>query len=107
MMQVFGPQGMEEMGVNIQDMLGNLARGGRKTKRTLYISEAREILIEQESEKLIDHEAAVEEAMERVQNQGIVFIDEIDKVARDSSSVKARADVGSNGVERDWMTLVE
>ncbi len=107
MMQVFGPQGMEEMGVNIQDMLGNLARGGRKTKRTLPISEAREILIEQESEKLIDHEAAVEEALERVQNQGIVFIDEIDKVASDSSSGKGSADVSRQGVQRDLLPIVE
>jgi len=86
MMQVFGPQGMEEMGMNLQDMLGNLGGGRKKSKRTLPISEAREIMLDQEAEKLIDHEAAVQEALERVQNQGIVFIDEIDKVASDSSS---------------------
>jgi ATP-dependent HslUV protease ATP-binding subunit HslU len=108
MMQVFGPQGMEEMGVNLQDMLGNLARGGRKTKRTLPISEAREVMIEQESEKLIDHEAAVQEALERVQNQGIVFIDEIDKVASDSSGNKSgNADVSRQGVQRDLLPIVE
>lgn len=108
MMQVFGPQGMEEMGVNIQDMLGNIARGGKKTKRTLPIKEAREILIELESEKLIDHEAAVQEALERVQNQGIVFIDEIDKVATDSSSGgKGGADVSRQGVQRDLLPIVE
>jgi ATP-dependent HslUV protease ATP-binding subunit HslU len=109
MMQVFGPQGMEEMGVNLQDMLGNLARGGKKTKRTLPISEAREVLLEQESEKLIDHEAAVQEAIERVQNQGIVFIDEIDKVASDSSSGKGggNADVSRQGVQRDLLPIVE
>ena len=109
MMQVFGPQGMEEMGVNLQDMLGNLTRGGKKTKRTLPISEAREVLIEQESEKLIDHEAAVQEALERVQNQGIVFIDEIDKVASDSSSGKGGggADVSRQGVQRDLLPIVE
>lgn len=107
MMQVFGPQGMEEMGVNLQDMLGNISRGGKKTKRTLPIREAREILIEQESEKLIDHEAAVQEAMERVQNQGIVFIDEIDKVASDSSGGKGSADVSRQGVQRDLLPIVE
>ena len=107
MMQVFGPQGMEEMGVNLQDMLGNLARGGKKTKRTLPISEARELMLETESEKLIDHEAAVQEALERVQNQGIVFIDEIDKVASDSNSNRGGADVSRQGVQRDLLPIVE
>lgn len=108
MMQVFGPQGMEEMGVNLQDMLGNLTRGGNKSKRTVPISEAREILIEQESEKLIDHEAAVQEALERVQNQGIVFIDEIDKVAESSSGgSKGGPDVSRQGVQRDLLPIVE
>lgn len=109
MMQVFGPQGMEEMGVNLQDMLGNLSRGGKKTKRTLPIHEAREVLIEQESEKLIDHEAAVQEALDRVHNQGIVFIDEIDKVASDSSGNKGggSADVSRQGVQRDLLPIVE
>lgn len=108
MMQVFGPQGMEEMGVNLQDMLGNLSRGSRKTKRTVPVSEAREILLEQEAEKLIDHEAAVQEALERVQNQGIVFIDEIDKVASDSSaSSKGGAEVSRQGVQRDLLPIVE
>ncbi len=109
MMQVFGPQGMEEMGVNLQDMLGNLTRGGRKNKRSLPISEAREVMIEQESEKLIDHEAAVQEALERVQNQGIVFIDEIDKVAGDTTGNKGSggADVSRQGVQRDLLPIVE
>lgn len=107
MMQVFGPQGMEEMGVNLQDMLGNLTRGGKKNKRKLPVSEAREILLEQESEKLIDHEAAVQEALERVQNQGIVFIDEIDKVASDSTNQRGGADVSRQGVQRDLLPIVE
>jgi len=108
MMQVFGPQGMEEMGFNLQDMLGNMARGGKKTKRTLPINEAREIMIEQESERLIDHEAAVQEALDRVQNQGIVFIDEIDKVAESSSGAgKGGPDVSRQGVQRDMLPIVE
>jgi ATP-dependent HslUV protease ATP-binding subunit HslU len=65
-------------------------------------------MIEQESEKLIDHEAAVQEALERVQNQGIVFIDEIDKVASDSSGNKSgNADVSRQGVQRDLLPIVE
>jgi ATP-dependent HslUV protease ATP-binding subunit HslU len=108
MMQVFGPQGMEEMGVNLQDMLGNLSKGGRKAKRTLPISEAREVMLEQEAEKLIDHEAAVQEALDRVQNQGIVFIDEIDKVASDNSATsKGGGEVSRQGVQRDLLPIVE
>jgi ATP-dependent HslUV protease ATP-binding subunit HslU len=108
MMQVFGPQGMEEMGVNLQDMLGNLTRGAKKSKRTVPISEARDIMLEQEAEKLIDHEAAVQEALDRVQNQGIVFIDEIDKVASDSSnSSKGGGEVSRQGVQRDLLPIVE
>jgi len=108
MMQVFGPQGMEEMGMNLQDMLGNLGGGRKKSKRTLPISEAREIMLDQEAEKLIDHEAAVQEALERVQNQGIVFIDEIDKVASDSSSSsKGSGEVSRQGVQRDLLPIVE
>ena len=108
MMQVFGPQGMEEMGVNIQDMLGNLTKGAKKSKRSLPINEAREIMLEQEAEKLIDHEAAVQEALDRVQNQGIVFIDEIDKVASDTSnSSKGGGEVSRQGVQRDLLPIVE
>ena len=107
MMQVFGPQGMEEMGVNLQDMLGNLTRGGKKSKRSLPIHEAREVMIETEAEKLIDQDAAVQEALERVQNQGIVFIDEIDKVASDSGSNRGGADVSRQGVQRDLLPIVE
>ncbi|MEX2602684.1 MAG: ATP-dependent protease ATPase subunit HslU [Gracilimonas sp.] len=108
MMQVFGPQGMEEMGINLQDMLGNLGKGGKKAKRKLPISEAREILLEEEAEKLIDHESAVQEALERVQTQGIVFIDEIDKIAEPSSGGgKSGPDVSRQGVQRDLLPIVE
>jgi ATP-dependent HslUV protease ATP-binding subunit HslU len=109
MMQVFGPQGgMEEMGINLQDMLGNMG-GQQKTKRKVTIEEAREILLEEESEKLIDHDSAVQEALERVQKQGIVFIDEIDKVAESSNDGKGGGgpDVSRQGVQRDMLPIVE
>ena len=105
MMQVFGPGGMEEMGVNLQDMLGGMGRQN-KTKRKLPISEARDILLEEESEKLIDHESAVQEALVRVQKQGIVFIDEIDKIATSGSS-QGGPDVSRQGVQRDLLPIVE
>ncbi len=108
MMQVFGPQGMEEMGINLQDMLGNIGKGNKKSKRKLPISEARELLTEEEAEKLIDHESAVQEALERVQKQGIVFIDEIDKIAESSSGGgKGGPDVSRQGVQRDLLPIVE
>ncbi|MTI88800.1 MAG: ATP-dependent protease ATPase subunit HslU [Balneolaceae bacterium] len=108
MMQVFGPQGVEEMGINLQDMLGNIGKGNKRSKRKLPIKEAREILIEEEAEKLIDHESAVQEALERVQKQGIVFVDEIDKIAEDSSkSGKSGPNVSRQGVQRDLLPIVE
>lgn len=109
MMQVFGPQGgMEEMGINLQDMFGNLG-GQKKTKRNVTIEEARELLLEEEAEKLIDHDAAVQEALERVQKHGIVFIDEIDKVADSSGDGKGGGgpDVSRQGVQRDMLPIVE
>lgn len=107
MMQVFGPQGsMEEMGINLQDMLGNLT-GNKKTKRKVTVEEARKILLDEESEKLIDHDAAIQEALERLQTQGIVFIDEIDKIASDSGERKGGPDVSREGVQRDLLPIVE
>lgn len=108
MMQVFGPQGgMDEMGINLQDMLGNLT-GNKKTKRNVTIEEARQLLLDEEAEKLIDHDAAVQEALERVQTQGIVFIDEIDKVASSSGDGKGGGpDVSRQGVQRDLLPIVE
>jgi ATP-dependent HslUV protease ATP-binding subunit HslU len=107
MMQVFGPGGMEEMGVNLQDMLGNMGKN-KKSKRKVTVKEAKEILVEEEAEKLIDHESAVQEALERVQKQGIVFIDEIDKIAEPSTGAgKSGPDVSRQGVQRDLLPIVE
>ncbi len=108
MMQVFGPQGMEEMGINLQDMLGGMAGRGSKSKRKVTIKEARELLLDEEAEKLIDHDSAVQEALERVQKQGIIFIDEIDKIAESSTgSGKSGPDVSRQGVQRDLLPIVE
>jgi ATP-dependent HslUV protease ATP-binding subunit HslU len=106
-MQIFGPQGLEELGMNLQDMLGNLAPKKTK-KRQVKISEARKMLLAEESEKLIDHDAAVSEALKRVQNSGIVFLDEIDKIAGGSSGEgKGGPDVSRQGVQRDLLPIVE
>ena len=105
MMQVFGPMGMEEMGMNIQELFGNL--GGKKSKkRRLPIEEARDILAEEEAHKLIDMDKVTKEAMDRVEQAGIVFIDEIDKVA--SRTHKGGGpDVSREGVQRDLLPIVE
>jgi ATP-dependent HslUV protease ATP-binding subunit HslU len=107
-MQIFGPGGMEELGMNIQDMLGNL--GQKKTrKKSVKIKDARGLLLAEEADKLIDHDAAVQEALTRVQTSGIVFIDEIDKVAGGTTGdgKGGGPDVSRQGVQRDLLPIVE
>jgi ATP-dependent HslUV protease ATP-binding subunit HslU len=107
-MQIFGAQGMEEMGINLQEMLGNLPFGKKTKKRKLRVPEARRVLEQQEAEKLVDNEAVVREALERVQSSGIVFIDEIDKVAGPGGIGGTHGpDVSRGGVQRDLLPLVE
>jgi len=107
-----GP-GMEEMTQGLQDMfknmgqggLGSIFGGGRKRKRKLPVKEALEVLAEEEASRMVDMERVVREALDRAQNHGIVFIDEIDKIAsRDSS---AGPDVSRGGVQRDLLPIVE
>ena len=104
MMQVFGPMGIEEMGMNIQELFGNIG-GKKRKKRRMPISEAREILSQEEAQKLIDMDKVTREAVERVQQAGIVFIDEIDKVAAKTN--KGGPDVSREGVQRDLLPIVE
>jgi ATP-dependent HslUV protease ATP-binding subunit HslU len=104
-MQVFGPINIEEMGLNIQEMFGNMMPKKHK-KRRLTIAEARSLLTLEEADKLIDMDAAVKEALHRVQNSGIIFIDEIDKIARSSGS-GGGPDVSREGVQRDLLPIVE
>ena len=107
-MQIFGAQGMEEMGINLQEMLGNLPFGKKTKKRKLRVPEARRLLEQQEAEKLVDNDAVVREALERVQSSGIVFIDEIDKVAGPGGMAGQHGpDVSRGGVQRDLLPLVE
>lgn len=108
-MQIFGPAGMEELGMNLQDMLGNLSPKKTK-KRQVKIKDARNMLLAEESEKLIDQDAAVSEAIGRVQTSGIVFIDEIDKIAggtKGSGGGSGSPDVSRQGVQRDLLPIVE
>jgi ATP-dependent HslUV protease ATP-binding subunit HslU len=107
-MQIFGPSGMEELGMNLQDMLGNISP--KKTrKKSMKIRDARPLLVAEEADKLVDQDAAVQEALIRVQSSGIVFIDEIDKVAGGSSGngQGGGPDVSRQGVQRDLLPIVE
>jgi ATP-dependent HslUV protease ATP-binding subunit HslU len=104
MMQVFGPMGMEEMGMNIQDLFGGL--GKKRKKRRVPVAEARMLLAQEEAQKLVDMDRITREALERVQESGIVFIDEIDKVAARTGQ-SGGPDVSREGVQRDLLPLVE
>ncbi len=104
MMQVFGPVGLEEMGMNLQEIFGSAIPKKRKQRRTI-VSEARRILAMEEVTKLIDHEEALREARSRVENSGIVFLDEIDKVV--SGNTGAGPDVSREGVQRDILPIIE
>ena len=104
MMQVFGPVGLEEMGMNLQEIFGSAIPKKRKQRRTI-VSEARRILAMEEVTKLIDHEEALREARSRVENSGIVFLDEIDKVVSGNTGVGP--DVSREGVQRDILPIIE
>jgi len=103
-MQVFGPQGSEDMGINIKEMFGNIFP--KKTKnRKVKVSEAREMLVEMEAEKLVDMDKVQTLAKERTEENGIIFIDEIDKIA--SREGGHGPEVSREGVQRDILPIVE
>jgi ATP-dependent HslUV protease ATP-binding subunit HslU len=101
---VFSPMGLEEVDTNLTDMLEDLLPK-KKKRRRVPVSEARRILIQEEMGKLIDMDEVVNEALERVENNGIVFLDEIDKIV--GEHVKTGPDVSREGVQRDLLPIVE
>jgi len=105
-MQVFGPIGMDDMGMNLQEMIGNIMPKKPK-KRKIRIEDAMPILEKEEAGKLIDMDAAIKEALKRAENSGIVFLDEIDKVASRSNDSKGSGEVSREGVQRDLLPIVE
>lgn len=104
-MQVFSPMGMEEMGMNLQEVFGGMFPKKLKKSKTT-VKDAFAILIQQEAQKLIDMDEVVRKAINTVQNSGIVFLDEIDKIAG-SGSGKHGPDVSREGVQRDLLPIVE
>jgi len=103
MVEVFGG-GMEDMGSNIKDMLGSIMPKKTKTKK-MKAPEAFKVLCRQEADKLIDHDKATQEALERTEKSGIIFIDEIDKIAGRQGG--QGPDVSREGVQRDLLPIVE
>jgi ATP-dependent HslUV protease ATP-binding subunit HslU len=103
-MEIFTPQGNEEMGINMKEMFGSLFPKKTKTRR-MKVSEARQMLIEMEAEKLVDMERVTALAKERTEQSGIIFIDEIDKVA--SREGGQGPEVSREGVQRDILPIVE
>lgn len=104
MMDMFAGQGNDQMGMNMQEMFGSILPK-RTKKRKLSIKEARKVLTQEEAAKLIDQDDLIQEAVERAEQSGIIFIDEIDKVA--SKGQGSGPDVSREGVQRDILPIVE
>lgn len=102
--EIFAGTGMEDMDFNLREMLGSMLPQ-RTKRRKVKIPEAREILVQQESQRLIDMDKVVKLAVERVEHSGIIFLDEIDKIAGRESG--RGPDVSREGVQRDLLPIVE
>ncbi len=102
--QIMGSIGMEEMTSNIQDMISNMMPKQRKNQK-LKVSEAREIFIQEEFEDLIDMDEVIKSSLKIVEENGIVFIDEIDKIAGDQGG--NGPDISREGVQRDILPIIE
>ena len=104
MVEIFAGQGLEEMDMNLREMLSNVLPGKTK-RRKVKVVEALKLLMQEESQKLIDMDEAVTQALHRVENSGIIFLDEIDKIAGRESG--HGPDVSREGVQRDLLPIVE
>jgi ATP-dependent HslUV protease ATP-binding subunit HslU len=104
MVEIFSSAGMEDMGLNVKDMLGNLFPQ-KKKRRRVKVPEALEILAEAEAQRLVDMEKVTKTAIERVEQSGIVFLDEIDKIVGGDGT--HGPDVSREGVQRDLLPIIE
>lgn len=103
--EIITSQGIEQMDINIQDMIPGLFGSGRKKRRKMRVDEAREYLLQEEEQRLIDMDQVARQALELVEQSGIVFLDEIDKIAGRESG--HGPDVSREGVQRDLLPLIE
>lgn len=101
---IFGSGGMEELGMNLQDMLGGMFPKQRR-RRSVTVAEARRILVDQEAERMIDMDQVTGEAIDRAEQSGIIFVDEMDKIAGRERGVGP--DVSREGVQRGLLPIVE
>jgi len=104
MIEIFSAAGMEDMGLNLKDMLGNMMPQ-KKKRRNVKVPEAIEILEAEEAQKLIDMDKVTKTALDRVEQSGIIFLDEIDKIV--GSDSQHGPDVSREGVQRDLLPIVE
>lgn len=102
--EIFSNVGMEEMGINFKDMFGSMMPKNTK-RRKLTVSEAKEFLIQEEAQRLVDMDKVVKMGIEKVEQSGIIFLDEIDKIV--ASEGKHGPDISREGVQRDLLPLVE
>jgi ATP-dependent HslUV protease ATP-binding subunit HslU len=108
--EIIAGSSVEEIGVNLKDMMGNMFGGGRTKTRRLKVPDALEHLVAEESSRLVDQESVARTAVQRVEQAGIIFIDEIDKIAsRDGFAGGGHSgpDVSREGVQRDILPIVE
>ncbi|KQC13757.1 MAG: hypothetical protein APR63_07670, partial [Desulfuromonas sp. SDB] len=106
--EVFSPAGVEEMGLNIQDMISNISPHRKKSKK-VRVKDGLELLFQEELNGLVDEHDIRKEACELAANEGIIFIDEIDKIAsrRGTTNTKGGPDVSREGVQRDLLPIIE
>jgi ATP-dependent HslUV protease ATP-binding subunit HslU len=104
MIEIFSTSGVEDMGMNIKEMFGNIFPQ-KKKERKIKVSEAVDILADEEAQRLVDMEKVTRAAMEKVEHSGIIFLDEIDKIVGGDSS--QGPDVSREGVQRDLLPIVE
>lgn len=106
MIDFVGGQGMEEMGVNLRDMFGNMFPS-KTVRRKIKVKDAKKLLLRDEQENLIDMEDITRRAVEMTENSGIIFLDELDKVAGSGGAGGSGPDVSREGVQRDLLPIVE
>ena len=104
MVEIFSNSGMEEMGINLRDMLGNIMPKNKK-RRKVKVKEALQALTEEEAQNLVDMDRVIKLAIEKVEENGIIFLDEIDKIAGKNGG--QGPDVSREGVQRDLLPIVE
>jgi ATP-dependent HslUV protease ATP-binding subunit HslU len=104
MVEILSGQGMEQMGIDLKEMLSNIMPSRTKHRR-VRVSEARRLLVQEEAQKLVDMEEVVSQAVRRVEDSGIVFLDELDKIAGREGG--HGPDVSRQGVQRDLLPIVE